>query len=108
MQDYLVTVQSVVQLATFRQQVLPDKHQVSTGVAGRLGKMNVPSVLNSAYRPFLGWEGKATSLEEQILRAMHGFPELDMSKEEMGRTVKSKREVSKAVFNKLQGKKKLN
>lgn len=60
-----------------------DNLQVSTGLSGRLGKMNVPTVLNSAYRPFLGWEGRATSLEEQILRAMHGFPELDMSKEEM-------------------------
>ena len=60
-----------------------DNQRVSTGLSGRLGKMNVPTVLNTAYRPFLGWEGRATSLEEQILRAMHGFPELDMSKEEM-------------------------
>lgn len=56
---------------------------VAKGVSGRHGKMNVPSVINSAYRPFLGWEGSASSLEEQITRAMHGFPELDITQEEL-------------------------
>lgn len=80
-----------------------DNHQVSTGVAGRLGKMNVPSVINSAYRPFLGWEGRATSLEEQILRAMHGFPELDMSKEELVERL-SQNEKYRKLFQEITGK----
>jgi cytochrome c peroxidase len=50
--------------------------KVGKGVFGREGKANVPSVLNSAYRAFLFWDGRAGSLETQVQHATHGWAEM--------------------------------
>lgn len=42
-----------------------DKGPVSTGVEGRKGNRNSPSIINSAYLKKLFWDGRAGSLEEQ-------------------------------------------
>ena len=42
-----------------------DGQRVSTGVEGKTGKRNAPTVLNAAYGANQFWDGRATSLEEQ-------------------------------------------
>lgn len=44
-----------------------DHTPVSTGVEGRQGTRNSPTVVNSAYLKKLFWDGRASSLEEQCL-----------------------------------------
>jgi cytochrome c peroxidase len=39
---------------------------VSVGVEKRTGVRNAPTILNVAYAPVLFWDGRATSLEEQV------------------------------------------
>ena len=60
-----------------------DHERVAKGVSNRLGKKNVPSLLNTAYRVFLGWEGHAASPEEQLKNALHSWAEMDTSADEM-------------------------
>lgn len=42
-----------------------DGRKHSTGVAGKLGQRNAPTVLNAAYSPAQFWDGRAHSLEDQ-------------------------------------------
>ncbi|HEY3837575.1 MAG TPA: cytochrome-c peroxidase, partial [Bryobacteraceae bacterium] len=42
-----------------------DGRKHSTGVGGKLGQRNAPTVLNAAYSPVQFWDGRAPSLEEQ-------------------------------------------
>jgi cytochrome c peroxidase len=42
-----------------------DGKAVSTGVAGRAGQRNAPTILNALYNKFQFWDGRATTLEEQ-------------------------------------------
>ena len=42
-----------------------DRRKHSTGVGGKLGQRNAPTVLNAAYSPVQFWDGRARSLEEQ-------------------------------------------
>jgi cytochrome c peroxidase len=42
-----------------------DQAKVSTGIFGKKGGMNAPSVFNSAMNRFQFWDGRAASLEEQ-------------------------------------------
>ncbi len=53
-----------------------DDRPVSPGAAGRLGRRNVPSLLNRAYATALFWDGRAASLEEQALAPLVGATEL--------------------------------
>src|SRR5579884_220270 len=39
---------------------------VSTGIRGQLGKRNSPTILNRAYSLAQFWDGRATTLEEQV------------------------------------------
>jgi cytochrome c peroxidase len=50
----------------------------STGVGGKLGSRNSPTIVNSAYQTFLFWDGRAGSLEEQALGPMQNPIEMDM------------------------------
>lgn len=43
-----------------------DRQALSSGVQGRLGKVNTPTVLNSRYNFRQFWDGRAASLEEQV------------------------------------------
>lgn len=51
--------------------------KVARGVAGRPGTMNVPTVLNSAYKSMLFWRGTVRTLESQVEHALLGWPEMD-------------------------------
>lgn len=42
-----------------------DGSRVSTGVGGKTGTRNAPTVLNAAYNPLQFWDGRAKSLEDQ-------------------------------------------
>ncbi len=42
-----------------------DQHKTSTGISGKLGGMNAPTVINSAFNHFQFWDGRAESLEHQ-------------------------------------------
>jgi cytochrome c peroxidase len=42
-----------------------DGKTVSTGIAGRAGQRNSPTVLNALYNKFQFWDGRAATLEEQ-------------------------------------------
>jgi cytochrome c peroxidase len=42
-----------------------DGKKVSTGISGKLGPINSPTVFNTAYNRFQFWDGRASSLEDQ-------------------------------------------
>ena len=42
-----------------------DGRPTSTGIAGKRGARNAPTVFNAAFQPVLFWDGRAASLEEQ-------------------------------------------
>jgi cytochrome c peroxidase len=42
-----------------------DGHKHSTGVGGKTGTRNAPTLINAAYVPIQFWDGRAPSLEEQ-------------------------------------------
>ncbi|GAB5537306.1 MAG: cytochrome-c peroxidase [Rubricoccaceae bacterium] len=56
-----------------------DGETKSTGVEGRLGLRNSPSLLNVAYRPLLFWDGGALFLEGQALVPLEDEREMDVS-----------------------------
>lgn len=58
-----------------------DGKRVSTGIGGKSGKRNAPTVLNAAYNKSQFWDGRAASLEEQAAGPM-------FSPEEMGHSMK--------------------
>jgi cytochrome c peroxidase len=43
-----------------------DGQKHSTGVGGKIGTRNAPTVMNAAYTPLQFWDGRAPSLEEQV------------------------------------------
>jgi len=56
-----------------------DGAATSTGVEGRIGLRNSPSLLNVAYRPVLFWDGGALFLEGQALVPIEDEREMDVS-----------------------------
>jgi cytochrome c peroxidase len=55
-----------------------DTAPVSLGAHGRTGQRNAPSLLNAAYREAFSWDGRARSLEEQVLRPIRDSVEMDL------------------------------
>ncbi len=49
----------------------------STGVGGKTGKRNAIAIVNAAYDPFQFWDGRASSLEEQVGTPMANPDEMD-------------------------------
>jgi cytochrome c peroxidase len=50
----------------------------SSGTHGRTGLRNAPSLLNAAYRPRLFWDGRATTLEAQVLQPIRDSLEMNL------------------------------
>lgn len=50
----------------------------AVGVGGREGRRNVPSVLNAAYGRSFFWDGRAATLEEQVLQPIRSERELGL------------------------------
>jgi cytochrome c peroxidase len=53
--------------------------QFATGVEGKKGGRNSPTVINTAYQVFQFWDGRAKSLEEQALGPVQNPIEMNMS-----------------------------
>ena len=56
-----------------------DGRRVARGVFGRMGRRNVPSILNRAYGTAFFWDGRATTLEDQVRQAIGGDQDLGSS-----------------------------
>lgn len=55
--------------------------QFATGVDGKKGGRNSPTVINSAFQPFQFWDGRAKTLEEQALGPIQNPIEMNLSLE---------------------------
>jgi cytochrome c peroxidase len=55
---------------------------VSVGVGGRRGGRNVPALINRGYGRAFFWDGRTTSLEEQVLKPIQDPNEMDLTLEE--------------------------
>ena len=58
-----------------------DARPLSIGVDGMLGKRHAPTLLNVAYNPLLFWDGRAASLESQVLSPMSDPLEMNQTHE---------------------------
>lgn len=54
-----------------------DQKRYSTGVKGRLGEINSPTVFNSGFNFSQFWDGRATTLEEQAVGPIHNPVEMN-------------------------------
>jgi cytochrome c peroxidase len=60
----------------------------SLGAHGRSGRRNAPSLLNAAYRSAFFWDGRAASLEEQVLQPIEDTLEMDVSLDDLERRLR--------------------
>jgi cytochrome c peroxidase len=56
-----------------------DDKPVAVGIAGRKGKRRTPTILNRAYGKSFFWDGRAATLEEQVLLPIQSPEEMDMT-----------------------------
>jgi cytochrome c peroxidase len=59
-----------------------------TGVGGRQGRRNAPTLVNRGYGKAFFWDGRMPSLEEQVLKPIQDPNEMDMNVEEAAARVK--------------------
>ena len=52
--------------------------RLAAGVFGRIGARNVPTILNRAYGQSFFWDGRATTLEEQVLGPIQNRTEMGL------------------------------
>lgn len=64
-------------------QAFTDGRSVSRGVFGRMGVRNVPTLINRGYGAAFFWDGRAPSLEAQVLKPIQDPNEMDMRLEEV-------------------------
>ncbi|MBI4471247.1 MAG: cytochrome-c peroxidase [Acidobacteria bacterium] len=57
--------------------------RVAVGIQGRRGFRNVPILFNRAYGSTQFWDGRAASLEDQVLEPIQNRREMDMTLEEL-------------------------
>ncbi|MBI3048643.1 MAG: c-type cytochrome [Acidobacteria bacterium] len=75
-----------------------DGRHVAVGVFGRAGRRNVPALINRAWGRSFFWDGRVTSLEEQVLKPLEDPNEMDLSVDEAARRVSLTRdELSRAL-----------
>ena len=55
-----------------------DGRAVSVGVFGRMGTRSVPTLVNRAYGRSFFWDGRTSSLEDQVLRPIQDPKEMDL------------------------------
>ena len=68
-----------------------DTSAVSVGVGGRRGRRNAPTLLNRAYGSALFWDGRAATLEDQVLHPISDSLELALPLDEMIARLRSDR-----------------
>lgn len=60
-----------------------DGNTVAKGVMGRTGRRNVPAIINRGYGSAYFWDGRARSLEQQVLKPIQDPNEMDMPLDEL-------------------------
>lgn len=70
-----------------------DNKPVSTGVHGKSGSRNAPTVVNAAYYKMQFWDGRAGSLEEQVSGPMLNSLEMGHSLEGLEKAVRQEPEL---------------
>jgi cytochrome c peroxidase len=56
-----------------------DGRAVAVGISGRQGRRNSPALINRGYGRLFFWDGRITSLEEQVLKPIQDPNEMDLS-----------------------------
>jgi cytochrome c peroxidase len=64
-----------------------DGRPIAIGVFGRRGTRNAPALVNRGYGRLFFWDGRTTTLEEQVLRPISDPNEMDLPVEEAARRV---------------------
>ena len=59
------------------QRAFANSRTVSVGIDGRAGRRNVPAIVNRGYGRAFFWDGRTTTLEEQVLRPITAPDEMD-------------------------------
>lgn len=60
-----------------------DPNPVAIGIGKRSGKRRTPTIINRAYGASLFWDGRAASLEEQVLQPVSNPVEMDLPRHEI-------------------------
>lgn len=66
-----------------------DGRAVSVGVHGRVGRRNVPTLVNRAWGKSFFWDGRTRTLEEQVLRPIQDSLEMGMTLELLVRRLRA-------------------
>jgi cytochrome c peroxidase len=61
------------------QRAFTDPHPVALGIANRRGPRRTPTIVNRAYGKTFFWDGRAASLEQQVLLPIQNRDEMDMT-----------------------------
>jgi cytochrome c peroxidase len=69
------------------QRAFSDRRPVAIGVSGRLGRRSAPAIINRAYGRVFFWDGRARTLEEQVLQPIEDRNEMDMPVADAARRV---------------------
>ena len=56
-----------------------DGRPLAHGVDGRVGRRNTPTIVNRGYASAFSWDGRASRLESQALRAIQDSAEMDLA-----------------------------
>jgi len=80
-----------------------DGHSLPLGVSAKVGARNAPTILNAAFVDKLFWDGRASSLEDQVIQPMLNPFEMAMQNTQAVvdriRAIPEYREKFRAVFN---------
>ena len=64
-----------------------DGRAVAVGVLGRAGRRNAPALVNRGYGRLFFWDGRSSSLEEQVVKPISDPNEMDLPIEDAARRV---------------------
>jgi cytochrome c peroxidase len=65
-----------------------DGRAIAVGVAGRTGRRSAPALINRGYGRAFFWDGRSSSLEEQVLKPIQDPNEMDLALETASTRVK--------------------
>lgn len=104
--DPVLSLDSTISCASCHipQFAFSDTARVSRGVGGRLGKRNAPGVTNMASRPHFFFDGRALTLEQQVLMPIQDTLEMRATPELVTARLRRHPEYA-AAFEQLFGKK---
>jgi cytochrome c peroxidase len=80
------------------QRAFSDGRAIAVGVFGRVGRRNSPALINRGYGRSFFWDGRAATLEEQVLKPIEDRNEMDLPLSEAAARVSlPPREISHAL-----------